>query len=115
MHSLRTVFAWRPTILVDALGLAFSTTNACTTSPEGGGAHDARRHDGWCRGLVSAMVRKGEGREEASGGAGTAAEWRVCRSMVVLMVDAKGQRGGSHAVSLATNRTEDDQREAALR
>lgn len=36
VHSLCAVLARSATIFVDALGLAFATTNACAARPEGG-------------------------------------------------------------------------------
>ena len=35
VHSFGTVLAWSPAVLVDTLGLAFATTDAGTSGPEG--------------------------------------------------------------------------------
>lgn len=36
MHTLCAVFAWRATIFIDALGLAFAASNTGAAGPEGG-------------------------------------------------------------------------------
>lgn len=58
MHALCAVPTRRPTVLVDALGLAFATAHTGTAGSERRAADDRRHGDKW-KNDVSQMNKKG--------------------------------------------------------